>query len=101
MIILAFNQFRPIIIERNQISFESTYLAANKHPPNSATDCSSASVQFQVRQHGVSLSDEKKLVSHVHCVFLSEQLVSEESLHLRNERAVSSSLFMFIVLRSL
>ena len=43
------------------------------------------SVQFQVRQHGVSLSDEKKLVSHVKCVFSSEQVVSEESLHLRNE----------------
>ena len=43
------------------------------------------SVKFQVRQHGVSLSDEKKLVSHVQYVFSSEQLVSEESLHLRNE----------------
>ena len=41
MIILEFNQFRPIIIERNQISFESTYLAANKHPPDSTTDRSS------------------------------------------------------------
>ena len=42
MIIFEFNQFRPIIIERNQISFESTYLAANKHPPDSTTDHSSA-----------------------------------------------------------
>ena len=83
MIILEFNQFRPIIIERNQISFESTYLAANKHPPNSATDCSSAIGTVPSSSTWSSLSDEKKLVSHVQCVFASEQLVSEESLHLR------------------
>ena len=79
MIILEFNQFRPTNIERNQISFESTYLAANKCPPDSTPDRSKfVNIEFpyQLRRNWF----------HVFNVFFSsEQLVSEESLHLSSQ----------------
>ena len=91
MIILEFNQFRPIIIERNQISFESTYLAANKHPPDSSTDLVPPD-QYSSKFVNIEFPyDMRRNWFHVFNVvfFLSEQLVSEENLgtvHLKSGR---------------